>query len=366
MSYPSTPKPISYAEAVRTLNLSDVQDDINDACGKLATAMNAMMQKFDSITKQMHTIDLKRLNAPLKPKWDSVHKDLSDLLWQFRTNSGVISGRLKLFCTTVLPMAARNFDGRSGRHSYRDENIQMLRSYMAISAEHAAITGTLTDRIVRLSAQLVAFMTEFTKFANRHAVSGQKEMGDLSQRLAELETHVRYLLTTTTGVSNTDVAHLVFTSSRLVSSAGKTTGRSRLTRKPIVLDGDLINIGRAYEHVDRKRNEVAHAQYAAQLRQDRIDPLATAQNMLSSILLDQMLSSESGLSIFLSIWARLRTDCNEIYHWVKNPGQSAVPPAITCYVENGSTLYAPLATALDAYSEAVDPSIYTLDRREAR
>lgn len=71
-----------------------------------------------------------------------------------------------------------------------------------------------------------------------------------------------------------------------------------------------------------KRNEVAHAQYAAQLRQDRVDPLATAQTMLSAFLLDQMLSSESGLSIFLSIWARLRTDCNEIYHWVKNPGQS--------------------------------------------
>lgn len=38
----------------------------------------------------------------------------------------------------------------------------------------------------------------------------------------------------TSEVSNMDVAHLVFTSSRLVSSAGRTTGRSRLTRKPIV------------------------------------------------------------------------------------------------------------------------------------
>lgn len=74
MSYPSKPKPISYAEAVKTFNSPDVQDDINDACGKLATAMSAMMHKFDSITKQMHTIDLMRLSAPLKPKWDSVRQ----------------------------------------------------------------------------------------------------------------------------------------------------------------------------------------------------------------------------------------------------------------------------------------------------
>jgi len=70
-----------------------------------------------------------------------------------------------------------------------------------------------------------------------------------------------------------------------------------------------------------KRNEVAHAQYASQLRQSRTDPLAAAQTMVSAFLLDQMLTSESGLSLFLSIWSRLRTDCNEIFHWLKNPGQ---------------------------------------------
>ena len=108
-----------------------------------------------------------------------------------------------------------------------------------------------------------------------------------------------------------------------------------------MLDGDLANVGRAYESTDRtfllstkevqgylflslatgKRNEVAHAQYASQLRQSRTDPLATAQTMLSAFLLDQMLTSESGSSLFLSIWSRLRTDCNEIFHWLKNPAQ---------------------------------------------
>lgn len=74
MSHPSKLKPIAYADAVKTFNAPDVQDDINDACGKLATAMSALMQKFDSITRQMHTIDLLRLSAPLKPRWDSVRQ----------------------------------------------------------------------------------------------------------------------------------------------------------------------------------------------------------------------------------------------------------------------------------------------------
>ncbi len=68
-----------------------------------------------------------------------------------------------------------------------------------------------------------------------------------------------------------------------------------------------------------KRDEVVHAQYASQLRQDRVNPLTTAQTMVSAFLLDQMLTSECGLGIFMAIWARLRTDCSEIYHWVKDP-----------------------------------------------
>jgi len=74
MPYTSQPKPISYAEAVRTFNGQDVQDDLNDACGKLAHSMSAMMDKFEAITKQMHTIDLLRLSLPLRPRWDAMRK----------------------------------------------------------------------------------------------------------------------------------------------------------------------------------------------------------------------------------------------------------------------------------------------------
>ena len=77
-----------------------------------------------------------------------------------------------------------------------------------------------------------------------------------------------------------------------------------------------------------KRSEVIHAQYAAQVRQSRTDPVATAHSMLSAFCLDQLLTSESGLTLYLAIWSRLRTDCSDILHWIKSPGQfvSAVSP----------------------------------------
>jgi hypothetical protein len=50
---------------------------------------------------------------------------LSILMW--------LSIRL-VFCTAVLPMAARNIDGRSvGTHHYHRESLQVLQSYMTVS-----------------------------------------------------------------------------------------------------------------------------------------------------------------------------------------------------------------------------------------
>lgn len=80
-------------------------------------------------------------------------QDVAELLWQFRTNAGVISGRLKrelfsyiealsaltdvtisVFCTAVLPMAARSIDGRTGGKShYHRESLQVLQSFMTVS-----------------------------------------------------------------------------------------------------------------------------------------------------------------------------------------------------------------------------------------
>jgi len=360
---------MSYSDGVNILVDKDVQDDINDACNKLAHSMNAMMDKFDSIAKHMHTLDLLRHTAPLKPRWESMRRDVAELLWQFRTNAGVISGRLKLFCTAVLPMAARNIDGRSaGKSHYHRESLQVLQSFMTISAEHAALTRSLIERTTRLSTLLAGFSNEFAKLVSRQPISGQKEMCNLSLRMSELEKHIQSLFLVTGQLSNSDITHLMYNSVRLVSSAGRTGGRSKLFRRRITLAGDLSNIGKVYEQLDRKRNEVVHAQYDAQLHQSRTDPVATAHTMVSAFCLDQLLTSESGLSLYLAIWSRLRTDCSDILYWIKSPpGQFSVPPIISSYLEGGNTLYATLATALDVYAAGVDPSLYAnFDRQERR
>lgn len=67
-------KTLTYPDVVRTLNDQGVKGDINDACAKLAQAMAAIMTKFDSIAKQLHTVDLLRRNPPLKPRWEVLRK----------------------------------------------------------------------------------------------------------------------------------------------------------------------------------------------------------------------------------------------------------------------------------------------------
>jgi hypothetical protein len=74
MSYSSKPKFLTYPEATRAFANEDVREDINDACARLGQAMSKMMDRFDSVAKQMHTLDLQRLAAPLKPRWDALSK----------------------------------------------------------------------------------------------------------------------------------------------------------------------------------------------------------------------------------------------------------------------------------------------------
>lgn len=72
MSYSSKPRSLTYPEATRAFANEDVREDINDACARLGQAMSKMMDRFESVAKQMHTLDLQRLAAPLKPRWDAL------------------------------------------------------------------------------------------------------------------------------------------------------------------------------------------------------------------------------------------------------------------------------------------------------
>jgi len=157
-----------------------------------------------------------------------------------------------------------------------------------------------------------------------------------------------------------DFSHILFTSSRLVLSSGLSPGRSKLTRRNIVSIQDVnIYSPRPYWILLRlfteilpkltsipnvcisrfssfknyllnsllgKRNEVAHVQYAAHLQHNPSDPLSSAHTTLCSMILDELLITESALNFFLSIRTLLRKDCAEILHWLKDPSEPVRPP----------------------------------------
>jgi len=209
-----------------------------------------------------------------------------------------------------------------------------------------------------VSSLLLGFHVEFSKLASSHVSSGQKEILDLSHRLSELEGYIRQLCISNCEISNPDVSHIVFSTFRIVVGSGRRPGRSKITHQRLALTDDLASVARAYEGLDRKRNEVAHAQYAAQLRHSGKDFLSGVQTTLAALVSDDMLTFESGLSLFLSVWSRLRTDCSEIFHWLQSPSpQAKIPLAVTTYAESSHNLYVTLTGALDVCAASIDPSL---------
>jgi hypothetical protein len=73
-----------------------------------------------------------------------------------------------------------------------------------ISAEHAALSMNLYERVFRLTARLVNFLAELTRIASRHAVGGQREMSEVSQKLSELGSVVQQYVLILPPTSNAD------------------------------------------------------------------------------------------------------------------------------------------------------------------
>ncbi|PPQ70333.1 hypothetical protein CVT26_014605 [Gymnopilus dilepis] len=140
-------------------------------------------------------------------------------------------------------MAARLLDPNTAR-AHGSESLQVLQSFMSMSGEYATSTKSLSERTARFRARLASFIADLTKLVNQNATGGMQEMWDLSQKLSELDAQIQHA----------DVTYLLFTSSRVISSVCHTPGRSSITRRHVVLDGDLRNVGRAYESIDRKSN----------------------------------------------------------------------------------------------------------------
>ncbi|KAJ2925308.1 hypothetical protein H1R20_g11732, partial [Candolleomyces eurysporus] len=322
MSYSSKPKCLTYPEATRAFADENVRDDINDACARLGQAMSNMMERFDSVAKQMHTLDLQRLAAPLKPRWDALSKEFRELLWQYRNNAGIISGRLKMFCTSVLPIAARNLSGRS-RQTY-EETVKVLQAFMSISAEHAALTRTLLDRALAFLQQMVAFHAELAKLVSRQSTTGQREIYELAVKLSDLEAQVGQICILNLEVPRPDVTHVTYSTFKIVSSSGRRPGRSKIPQQRMALSDDLGKLTQAYQGLESRRNEFVHAQYSAQVRTPQANYLGLPQMAVAPLVCDLMLSLENSLGLFLSIWARLKIDCNDILQWISTPAPTTV------------------------------------------
>ncbi|TFK29565.1 hypothetical protein FA15DRAFT_664113 [Coprinopsis marcescibilis] len=343
-------RPISYAEAVNMLTDKDVCRDVDDACAKLSQAMALLMQRFNAVAKQMHTIDLQRLTKPLKPGWESICKEYQEVACLYRANAGTISGRLKLFCTAVLPVAARVADPRSRRS--HEEVTQVLQSFMAITAEHAMHTRSLLKRTIMLIRTMVAFHSELAELVGRQASSGRKEMQDLSVKVDELEMQVRHVCSLNAELTQVGAVHSVYAIFRTVSLFGEKPTKSKIPGQRLALTDDLAKVSKAFESLDTKRNEFAHAEYCAQVRSAQSEFLSRVQTTVSPLISDALLYLESSLTLFLAIWVRLRTDCCEIGHWINHPNFEA--PVVSACQQSGKTLYVSLAQCLDVYIAGLD------------
>ncbi|KAG6872630.1 hypothetical protein C0995_008150 [Termitomyces sp. Mi166 len=215
---------VTYADTLRSMNSLDVRADLDSACEQLALTTVRLMENFDYIAKQLHTIDMLGSTPPFKSQWNLLRKDFKDLLWNFRNNAGFVSGRLKTRNST---------SSRS-----HDEKLQVLGSFMSISADHAALTHNLVGSAVKLNHSLNTFHTEFLK-----ASGSQQELQELAHKLTDLESNIR----------------------QSCASSKRKSSRSKTSHQRLALiTPELVSLGRLYEQLDLIRNEVAHAQYTAQ------------------------------------------------------------------------------------------------------
>ncbi|THV05761.1 hypothetical protein K435DRAFT_890403 [Dendrothele bispora CBS 962.96] len=360
MSHHSTPKLkiLSYSDAVQVFKDEDIIANLRDACQKLAQSSVALMATFEDIYNQLHSLDMQGVAPPLKPIWNTYRKEFAEIVWQQRVNAGFISGRLKMFCTVVLPLTVRNNTGSTSSHH---EKIHVLRSYMNISSDHAALTRTLVDKSLQLSANINSFHTDLAKLASQRANGSQRELQELARKLTELENTVRQLVMCLHKLRHIDVTYLAISALRLSSFSGRRPSRTKITHHRLAFPGpDLNSIGKLYERLDATQNEIVHAHYAAQVSHRRTDVLTTARTAIAKLVSDEILTIEAKLSFFMSIWLRLQTDCVEIMRWLENSRNNMPTPAsVHSYMESGLTLYASIADALDIYVAGIDPSHFT-------
>ncbi|KAJ7507282.1 hypothetical protein B0H11DRAFT_197708 [Mycena galericulata] len=343
-------KPLSYTDVVRIFN--ELETDLQDACKNLAQSIVQLMQAFNSIATQLHSVDLQAIMPPIKPQWKIIRRDYTELVFHIRTNASAISARLKMFCTVILPLCTRPSVGQSSR-SYR-EKLHVLQSYMAISAEQAALTFQLVEKTANLNFVSSNLHTEIARATSQRAQSGQRELQDLSQKISLLQTNVQSLFSGSSKLSCPDVSYAAFTAFRVIAAAGRQSSKAKLSRYHLSLNGnDLSQMSNLFQDLDGTRNEVAHAQYTAQISHRKSDALSKARTAISELVPNEISTLETAITFFMSVWLTLQADCLEIVTWIQNNSREP-PPSIYVYIHGGYTLYSVLSSSLDSYVEAID------------
>ncbi|KAJ6588461.1 hypothetical protein B0H19DRAFT_207242 [Mycena capillaripes] len=341
-------KPLSYMDVIRCFN--DLEPDLKDACQNLAQSTVQLMQGFDSIAVQLHSVDLQALMPPVKPQWKLIRREYLELIKSARTNAATCSARIKMFCNVILPLSVRPSASQSSR-SHREKH-HVLQSFMTISAEQAALTYQLVEKAIHLNSVMCNFHTEIARATSQRASSGQRELQDLAQKILLLQTNVQSLYSGSFKLSCPDTPYIAFTAFRLIASSGRQSSKAKLSRYPVTLDNHLSQMSNLFQDLDGTRNEVAHAQYTTQISHRKSDVLSNARTAISDLVPNEILTLEAALSMITAVWLRLQSDSLDIFNWVQNNREP--PPCISAYLHGGYTLYSTLANSLDAYAEAID------------
>ncbi|KAF8208307.1 hypothetical protein K438DRAFT_1813786 [Mycena galopus ATCC 62051] len=313
-AHPQKRKPLSYMDIIRCFN--DLDTDFKDACKGLAQSTVQLMQSFDSISMQLHSVDLQATMPPVKPQWKLIRRQYIELVPLLRANAATCSARIKMFCSVILPLSVRPSAGQPSRsHS---EKQHVLQSFMSISAEQAALTFQLVQKVILLNSETCNFHTEIARATSQRASSGQRELQDLAQKILLLQNNVQNLFSESFKLSRPDATYVAFTAFRLIASAGRQSSKAKLSRYPLTLDNDLSQMSTLFQELDATRNEVAHAQYTAQISHRKSDVLSKARTTISDLVPNEMLVLEAALSLFTAIWMRLQADSLDIFNWVQH------------------------------------------------
>lgn len=359
-SHPPQPTKLLYSDTVRAFNDDSFITNLNDACRNLAKSSVKLVQTFDTISNELNSVDIQvcKTTSPTLPRWSTIQRDYKDVIRQHRASAGLISGRLKMFYGLILPMVTRDIDRSPRSHN---EKIHVLKSYMNISSDHAAFTHNLATTALKVTSDLNHFHTEFAKMSSKGKESGQMELRDLTHKLSHLESIVNQLCFTLGQSSLPDAALLAFMVLKMSAPGTRRSTRKTLTAEKVALRGnEEAAIGALYERLESAHSELVHAQYSVQVAHRNTDIVATTRTAISNLVSDEILNIQTGLGLFLTIWATLRTECMDVLEWLENQKKHPKPPpCVETYLTDGRTLYSSLAGALDAYIEGLEASHLT-------